>query len=88
MAAALAAAIVAASISSAGATTSDTSGADSLTEEELPAEQQNVTVDFTDAELQALMTRFTFWDNEDWDWYLENIPSLRGNVGRGVVEGP
>ena len=82
MAAALAVVVVAASISSAGATTSDTSGADSLTEEELPAEQQNVTVDFSDAELEALMTRFSFWDNEDWDWYLENIPFVETPDGR------
>ena len=23
---------------------------------------------------ESLMTRFNFWDNEDWDWYRANIP--------------
>ena len=26
--------------------------------------------------LQALMTRFSFWENEDWDWYIDNIPLI------------
>ena len=40
-----------------------------------PADPVTVTADFSDAELRALMTpRFTFWENEDWDWYVDNIP--------------
>ena len=39
----------------------------------------DVVVTVTDndiVELEALMTRFSFWDNEDWDWYIDNIPFI------------
>ena len=28
------------------------------------------------AGLEELLTRFSFWDNKDWDWYLHNIPLI------------
>ena len=31
-------------------------------------------------ELQALMTRFSFWENEDWDWYIDNIPLIETRI--------
>ena len=35
-----------------------------------------VVVTVTDAgvDLETLMSRFSFWENEDWDWYMDNIP--------------
>ena len=32
------------------------------------------TVGLSGSAREALMTRFSFWDNRDWDWYRANIP--------------
>ena len=60
----------------------DPTNADSVAEKPLvpqqqsPTEQESSPATLTDSELKALMTRFSFWDNEDWDWYIDNIPVI------------
>ena len=75
--AALAVVVVTASLGSVGAAAPPRSSvAGSLAQEEPSATQESATVDFSDAELQALMTRFTFWDNKDW----VSFPPNRGGL--------
>ena len=72
----------------------DPTNADSVAEKPLvpqqqsPTEQESSPATLTDSELKALMTRFSFWDNEDWDWYIDNIPVIEtpdSRLGRSVL---
>ena len=54
----------------------DATVSDSVPANDDPPSSDATLSSLTDSELQALMTRFSFWDNKDWDWYIDNIPFI------------
>ena len=54
----------------------DATVSDSVPANDDPPSSDATLSSLTDSELQALMTRFSFWDNKNWDWYIDNIPFI------------